>query len=473
MKNNIKGKVLFIYPNCEGDGGIPNGMALLSGCLKEAGFERKCFDTSFLKSAPVTHFYRKKHGGMMDANHVDYWGEWNSEIAEKIPQMLIKTIDNYKPDLIAIYLIDVSYVYGISLLKVIKEKFDIPVIAGGPIVTHEPEMTIKNDCVDAACIGEGENAIVEFSNCVIEKKSYEQVKNLCIKKNGKIIKNPLRPLKELDELPFQDWSIFDPRHYYKPYCGKFMRTGFFELARGCHFNCTFCATASLRKLYHGLGKFVRTRSVDKTFDEITYIKDKYNLELVFFIDDNFLGMPEERFDYFCKEYKRRINLPFYIQTRSETVIEDRIKRLKEIGISTIGVGIEHGDEEYRRKHLNRNMSNENLKKVFEIIHKYDIRSTANVVLGMPHEKESMMKKTIDLLKEIKPRSISVNYFQPYRGTAMRETAIELGTLPKDHLISNSNDCLDLPEFQKERVIHYYENLIKYVDGDLEFEKSIS
>ena len=34
-----KGKVLFLYPNSEGLGGVPNGIALLSGCLKQAGFE--------------------------------------------------------------------------------------------------------------------------------------------------------------------------------------------------------------------------------------------------------------------------------------------------------------------------------------------------------------------------------------------------------------------------------------------------
>lgn len=289
-----------------------------------------------------------------------------------------------------------------------------------------------------------------------------------MKKAGRIIKNPLRPLIDMDTLPFQDWSIFDERHYYKPYCGDFRRTAFVEMARGCHFSCTYCVNSTLRRMYEGLGKFVRTRDIDKTFDEICYLKDLYNLELLFFIDDNFLGMPKERFDYFCKEYKRRIDLPFYIQTRSETVKDDYIRRLKEINISTIAIGVEHGSEEFRKKHMNRMMSNESLQKAFDIVNKYEIRTTANIIIGMPYETEAMMRETIELLKRLKPKSVSMNYYTPYRGTVMREMAVKESIISNDHVIKETNVCLDIPQFRAGRIKHYYENLKKYVDGELEF-----
>jgi len=60
-------------------------------------------------------------------------------------------------------------------------------------------------------------------------------------------------------------------------------------------------------------------------------------------------MPAKRFNYFCKEYNRRINLPFYIQTRSDVVTEEYVNKLKKINISTIGIGIEHGNEGLRKK----------------------------------------------------------------------------------------------------------------------------
>lgn len=463
-----KGKVLFLYPVTEGDGGIPNGMALLSGTLKNAGFETACFDTTFIYSPPKTHLYRQKHGGIMKAAHTDFWGEWDPDMRQRIPELCRKKIKDFDPDLIAVSIVDVSYNYAISLLSEINLNVKIPVVAGGVTASMCPEMVLNNDCIDAVCLGEGEDPIVELANAIVEGKDYSGIRNLWVKKDKSVIKNPLRHLKDLDTLSYQDWSIFDERHYYKPYCGEFYRTGFFELARGCHFNCSFCSTASYRKLFDGLGSFVRTRSIDKAFDEIEFLRDKYDLQLLFFIDDNFLGMPRDRFNYFCQEYKKRIDLPFYIQTRSEVVKEEYVKKLKDINISTIGIGIENGDEGLRKK-MNRYMSNETLERAFEIVHKYNIRSTANIIIGMPYEEEAMLQKTVELLKKIKPKSISINYFQPYLGTLMREQAVKLGYIPGDHIINDSNVSIDMPLFRKERQVHFYENFAKYVEGELELQ----
>jgi radical SAM superfamily enzyme YgiQ (UPF0313 family) len=470
--NNKKGKVLLFYPNSEGYGGIPNGIALLSGCLKKAGFETACFDTTFLSAPPKTHFQRQKHGGMMKADHTEFWGKWTPELAIKAPEFFINVINEFNPDLIAVSIVDACYLHAISMLNDVREKVDIPIIAGGSTVTMCPEMVLSNDSIDIVCIGEGEDALVELAECVVQGKDYSGIRNLWVKKNGEIIKNPLRPFKNMDDLPFQDWSIFDEKQFYKPYCGTFHRTGFFELARGCPFDCSFCNTASLRRLYSGLGKFVRTRDVDKTLDEVKHIKDEYGLKLIFFIDDNFLGMSRERFDYFCEQYKKRINLPFYVQTRSETVTEPYIRKLKEINVSSIGIGVEHGNEELRKNCMNRKMSNENLQRAFDIIHKYGIRTTANIIIGMPHEEERMFHQTIDLLRRLKPKSVSINYFQPYLGTRMRVMAIEQGYISKDHIITDSNTCLDMPQFKKERVIHYYENFKKYLDGEMELPECV-
>jgi radical SAM superfamily enzyme YgiQ (UPF0313 family) len=466
---STKGKVLLLYPNSEGLGGIPNGLALLSGCLKRAGFETSCFDTTFLNSPPLTHYQRAKHGYFMEADNTKYWGKWTDDLPKRIPSLLIETVKEFKPDLIAVSQVDVGIMFLKTLLKNIKDNFDIPIIAGGITCTSSPELVIENEYIDMICVGEGEMALVEVAEAIVNGKDYSNINNLWVKKNGEIIKNPLRPLINMEELPFQDWSIFDERHYYKPYCGDFRRTAFVEMARGCHFNCNYCVNNTLRRMYKDLGSFIRNRSIDRTFDEICYLKELYNLELLFFIDDNFLGMHKERFNKFCEDYKNKVDLPFYIQTRSETVKEEYVKKLKDINISTIAIGVEHGNEEFRRKYMNRKMSNESIQKAFDIVHKYDIRTTANIIIGMPHETEAMMGDTIELLKRLKPKSVSINYFTPYRGIAMRDMAIEEGIIPEDHVITETNVCLDMPQFRTERIKHYYDNLKKYVSGELEFE----
>ena len=69
----MKGKVLFIFPNNEGYAGVPNGLALLSGCLKESGYETKCFDTTFYVDKPKTLIMREKHGGVKKLDFEEFW----------------------------------------------------------------------------------------------------------------------------------------------------------------------------------------------------------------------------------------------------------------------------------------------------------------------------------------------------------------------------------------------------------------
>ncbi len=234
MKKNKakKGKILLFYPKSEGYGGVPNGIALLSGCLKRAGFETACFDTTFLSAPPKTHFQRLKHSGVMRADHKKFWSKWTPKFAQKTPELFLKAIREINPDLIVVSIVDVCYVFAMSLLNDIRKKVDVPVVAGGATATMCPEVVIGNDGVDIVCFEKGEDALVELAECITEERDYFGIKNLWVKKDGKIIKNPLRPLKNMDNLSFQDWSIFDKRQFYKPYCGKFHRTGFFELARG-------------------------------------------------------------------------------------------------------------------------------------------------------------------------------------------------------------------------------------------------
>ena len=467
MAKGYRGRVLFLYPNCEGYGGVPNGIALLSGCLRAAGFDTQCFDTTFLKSKPLDHLERQKYGGVEKSNAAMVWGEWTPELAEQIPDLLAQTITEYQPDLLAVSFVEMDYLYGISLLETVKERFAVPVVAGGIFPTLCPEAVISNASIDMICIGEGEEALVELAESIVEKRDCRYIRNLWVKADGQMVQNPLRPLKDLDTLPFQDWSIFDERHLYKPYMGGFYRTGFFEMTRGCHFNCTYCCNAYLKGLYKGLGKYVRHRNIDLTLDEIAYFKENYRMELVFFIDDDFLAIPQERFNYFCQQYHRRIGLPFFIQTRCETIREDYIRKLKEINVSTIALGVEHGDEAYRKRYMLRHMNNKQLQRAFDIIHKYDIRTTANVIMAVPYEDEKIFQNTIKLLKRLRPKSVSISFCQPFHGTRMREMAVQEGYIPEGHIISNSTQCLNMPQFPQELIHHYYENFRKYLEGEME------
>ncbi len=71
------------------------------------------------------------------------------------------------------------------------------------------------------------------------------------------------------------------------------------------------------------------------------------------------------FRQFVKLWGEEIKLPFWCQTRPETVTEERVKMLKDLGMHSIGVGLESGSPEVREI-LNRKMSNEQIINAFKI-----------------------------------------------------------------------------------------------------------
>ena len=60
-----------------------------------------------------------------------------------------------------------------------------------------------------ACIGEGEEALVELSKKLAKRENYRHIKNIYYKNSdGTIEKNPIRQLVDINKLPVPDYSIF-------------------------------------------------------------------------------------------------------------------------------------------------------------------------------------------------------------------------------------------------------------------------
>ena len=59
-------------------------------------------------------------------------------------------------------------------------------------------------------------------------------------------------------------------------------------------------------------------------------------------------------------------LVFWCQSRLDSFTEDRTKLLKEMGCQSVSVGLEHGNEEVRRKEKKFVFPQKNLKKTEKI-----------------------------------------------------------------------------------------------------------
>lgn len=462
----ILAKILFVYPNKDGYPVIPLGIGLLAGILKHHGHTVDQFDVTFLVPERQDHKAREKTGQVIKVDVEKYWGE---EKKSDIKAEFKNKIQNFKPDLIAFSIVENTYGCAKKLFDIAKELApNTPIIAGGMFPTLEPGFFIENKNVDLICIGEGEYALTELARRIDNNEDISNIPNLIVKTNGKIIKNEFAKYYDWEPIIYQDWEIFDHRHLFKPFVGRMYKTGYFEISRGCPFNCSYCNNKIKQKLFKSLGNYNREKPIDSAIQEIKFMKEKYGLELIFFNDENFLTMRKDRLEHFCREYKDKINLPFFIQTRADSLIdESKIKLLSETGCATVGIGVECGNEEIRMNLLNKKIPNSVYKKAFENCRKYNLRTTANIMIGLPFETEENILESVDFCKELKVDSVSISIFCPYYGTKLRDICIENGFIEDtchENISKINYSILRMPQLSEEKIEELYNNFTKLVYG---------
>ena len=441
-------RVLFIYPNTMMATLVPIHISLLSSCLKEKGFRVDLFDTTYYETEEIS--FEQKKVDLLQIKPFDWSRKGVGFKKTDMYQDLAKKVADYRPDLIGITIVEDTYNLSLSLLKSIKE-FDIPVIAGGVFVTFSPDEVIANDTIDIVCIGEGEETLVELCEKMHRNENYSTIKNLWVKNDGKVIKNPLRQITDINNLPFIDYDIFERKRLFRPMYGKIYTMIHVEMERGCPYDCSYCEAPQLRKLFrdNGCGTYYRKKDIDRLMAEMQYLAAKYHPDYVNFNAESFLAKSARELRQFAGKYKE-IGLPFWCQSRPETVTEEKIKILKDMNCQNLQFGIEHGNEEFRASVLNRPGSNKQMLEAFKIVEKYKIDYTVNNIIGFPGETRELVFDTINFNRQINPATINCYFFTPYKGTTLYQYCIEHGYLDKD---ANVHQLLDGAELKMDTITY--------------------
>jgi anaerobic magnesium-protoporphyrin IX monomethyl ester cyclase len=460
-------KILLIYPNEPMLGVAPGNLALLSACLKKEGFDVKLFDCTIYNQGKETNDdIRIKLGHVIKTNIEELFLVKKEDIHDDF----VRIVEEYKPDLIGITLIDSTIRFGLSFIERIKDK-KIPVITGGIGSTLNYKKILDSGLVNWVCIGEGEELIVELSKALSEEKDWSTLRNLCYKdKEGNIIKNPLRKLVKLDDLPCPDFSIYEYFRFYRPYMEKVVRMLSVDLDRGCPHGCTYCGSPTLRKTYtqNKCGVYYRVKSFDKFFEETKYLIKAHDINFLYIMSETFLTLSLDKLKIFAERYKKEIGLPFHCQSRLDTFTEEKTKLLDDMGCSSLAVGLEHGSEKIRYEILNKRLTDKQIIDSFKILSKYNIIVTINNMIGFPDETRENVFETINLnrkvLKNFKARkTINVFTFVPFMGTDLREVCIQKGYIDPNeeipfHFLKYS--MLDMPSMSKEE-IHGLERTVAF------------
>jgi len=453
-------KVLLIHANSTLDTLIPPNLAVINAVLKEAGHITKLFDTTFYKTRESTGDDARVKTLQVRETNFEELGIYLKK--SDMYDDFIKMVDEFRPGLVGLSAVSLTYPFGIKFLRRLKdEDYTTPTIVGGIHATISPEEVLNEDCVDYICIGEGGYALAELCDALRDEKDTTKIKNIWGKQHGRFFKNELRPPADLDKIPFQDWSIFSEDRIYKPMAGKIRKTGCFELNRGCPYSCTYCCNIFWNKLYNN--KNYRRRSVRRFIDEVKFMKEKYKLEYVYLASETFLSIDEKSFLEFVRLWKSEINLPFWCETRPETVNEERIKMLVDAGMSSINIGVESGSPEIREM-LHRRMTNEQIINTFKIMKTTPLRIGVNVIIGFPDETRKQIFETVELVRKLDVSNIMIHVFNPYRGTTLYDLCVEKGYIPRSELGGDYRQdfVLEMPSISKEEIMGLQRTFAMYV-----------
>ncbi len=444
-------KVLLVYPNLQMINLLPSNISLLSACLKEREFQVDLFDTTFYRINEMS--IDETRVDILQLRPFDY-AEYGIEYKKTdVFEDFRKKVSSCKPDLIAITIVEDTLPLSLSLLEAIHDT-DIPVIAGGVHVNLVPEEVIQYEDIDMICYGEGELALPDLCDALYREENIHTIKNIWTKKNNRIIKNPMRPLVDLNSIPFNDFSIFEEKRFFRPMQGKIFRMIPIEIDRGCPYHCTFCAAPFLRQLYKNeTGQnYYRVKTAERVMQELEHQIAQYHAEYIYFNSETFLALNDERFTEFAAQYTKRIHLPFWCQSRVETITEYKINLLEKMGCNRLSVGIEHGNEVFRKDVLKKKFTNAQVLEAFNVLKQHKIPVTVNNMMGFPGDTRELIFDTIALNREINIDSTNCFTFTPYKGTELRDVAIKEGYLKEnDHIHSLIDSTLDMPQLSRDEI----------------------
>jgi len=332
---------------------------------------------------------------------------------------ILNKIDDLKPDIIAYSASTGEHKYYLEINKIIKSRFkNVFTVMGGPHTTFYPEC-IKDNTLDAICIGEGEEAFIELLSELEKGRNISKIRNIVTRSGPN---NGIRELYvDLDNLPFPDRELF----YENTEMGRFPLKSFMA-SRGCPYPCTYCFNHAFRDMYRGKGRVIRRHSIDYMIEEIRRVKDRYVLGFVKFSDDIFVYRADEWLEEFVRKYRKEIGIPFCCLTRTDLLTDEIAKLLKQAGCHSISMSIEAGNPYFRNNVLRRNMSEEQITRAFHFCHKYDIKTFSNNILGLPFSTTENEIETLDLNVRCRVSFAEFPIFHPYPRTELGNFCIEKG-----------------------------------------------
>lgn len=455
-------KILLVYCNSMLENALPIGLSQLSACLKEAGMTVELFDTTFYRYAPKSDMENRIEALQFPPCPLNFR-------EGSMPDDFRAAIEKFDPDLIGLSVVEPTFLLGMRLLDSVRDiikKNKIRVALGGVHAILAPETATKYELIDYICISEGERSFVELCRKIEKGEPAEHCTGFWVRKGEGWTKNPRAPLVDINALPILDFKLYPQSYLNKPMMGSMYRTVSIEITRGCPYTCSYCGDRALRNLFKEAGSWYRQKKKEKIAEELKQYVTIYDPEFVYIMSESFLSGSAKRVREFADIY-RPFSIPFWFNTRPEDITEEKVAIVKEIGCRRVSIGLEHGNEKFRKEFLKRPYPDETFRRACRILKAAGISYSVNVIIGFPYETRDMIFDAIRILKDIKPDGVSTHIYNPYHGSEMRRVCEKEGMIDPELIAEDffQDYLLRNPTISREAILGLFRTIPLYIEMD--------
>lgn len=301
---------------------------------------------------------------------------------------------------------------------------DLPIVLGGWHPSLLPDQTLAAECVDAIVIGQGEEALLEVVQRLEAGENLKGIAGVGYKEDGAIRFNRPRPLRPLVEMPPKAYQLAD-FDAYERVCGR--RWAMYTSSLACPYNCGYCTNDGV------YGRKWNALEPEQVVEETTDLVSRYNLELLWIVDDNFLVNRDRAVGIAEGLVRRGVRFKWSIQASTNLVMRlsvEELKLLKRAGLDQVSQGADTGSK--RMMHL-MGKDFQTLDAIYgaaERLTEAGIRPSFNLIFGYPGEGEQERRESVALMMNICRRfpgaEFWTNIFTPYPGSPVMKQAFELG-----------------------------------------------
>ena len=308
-------------------------------------------------------------------------------ILERMPKIDILGITATEPETLKA---------GVAIVRLLNQTGLYPhVTCGGYLPTFWSEEVLqKFPDIDTVVIGEGEETLRILVETLQLGKDLATVEGIAYRDlSGQVLHTQPRPLiANLDSLPF-------PARDYLSVAYKRYNHAVISASRGCYHKCSFCQIAQFYRLSPG-GPY-RTRSAKNIADEIELLVTQYGVRSIFFVDDEFITESRQRrkvIDELIAEIRARgLQFSFSIQYRADTGSDEGLlQALKDIGLSTVFIGVESGVDSVLKR-FDKGINKDEIIKTLSIVDKLEFNHNIGYILFNPGTNFPELQKTVNYL----------------------------------------------------------------------------